>query len=191
MGSCPVKYSTLPPTYTGGPKQISVYVTGRVYVIFSRAHMRARAYVERQKQRRGCKGVDFGGKPHLLDAMRILKSIWEEDEGKYARVDGIKRCWRKANILPVSWECDINNDVGRSRVPISTKTLNKDDCDNICDLLEQLSVKAKESGVNVSREAHGLEGSLVSDGSFTRAEIRAMAENWVNVEDDPNIIDAE
>jgi hypothetical protein len=58
--------------------------------------------------------------------MRILKSIWEDDEGKYARVDGIKRCWRKANILPVSWECDINNDVGRSHVPISMKTLNKD-----------------------------------------------------------------
>ena len=149
------------------------------------------AYLERQKQKRGCKGVDFGGKPHLLDAMRILKYIWEDDEGKYARVDEIKRCWRKANILPVSWECDINNDVGRSRVPISMKTLNKDDCDNICDLLEQLSVKAKESGVNVSREAHGLKGSLVSDGSFTKAEMRAMAENWINVEDDRNIIDAE
>ena len=39
--------------------------------------------------------------------------------------------------------------------------------------------------------AHGLEGSLVSDGSFTKAKIWAMAENWINVEDDPNIIDAE
>ena len=63
----------------------------------------------------------------------------------------IKRCWRKANILHVSWECDINHDVGRSNVPIRTKTLNKDDCDNICDFLEQLSVKAKESGLNVSK----------------------------------------
>ena len=33
--------------------------------------------------------------------------------------------------------------------------------------------------------------SLVSDGSFTKSEIRAMTENWVQVEDNPNIIDSE
>ena len=33
--------------------------------------------------------------------------------------------------------------------------------------------------------------SLVSDGSFTKSEIKAMAENWVQVEDDPHIVDAE
>ena len=71
------------------------------------------------------------------------------------------------------------------------KTLNKYDCDNICNLLETLSVKAKELGVNVYQEAHGLKGSLVSDEYFTEAEIREMSENWVQVEDDPNIIDAE
>ena len=41
------------------------------------------------------------------------------------------------------------------------------------------------------QEAHGLKGSLVIDGSFTKYEIRAMTENWVQVEDDPNTIDAE
>ena len=41
------------------------------------------------------------------------------------------------------------------------------------------------------QEAHSLKGSLVSDGSFTKYEIRAMTENWVQVEDDPNTIDAE
>ena len=41
------------------------------------------------------------------------------------------------------------------------------------------------------QEAHGLKGSLVIDGSFTKYEIRAMTENWVQVEDDPNIIDSE
>ena len=91
----------------------------------------------------------------------------------------------------MSWKFDINNDVGGSSVPISMKTLNKYDCDNICNLLETLSVKAKELGVNVYQEAHGLKGSLVSDEYFTEAEIREMSENWVQVEDDPNIIDAE
>ena len=36
-----------------------------------------------------------------------------------------------------------------------------------------------------------MKASLVSDCSFTKAETRTMAENWVQLEDDPNIIDAE
>ena len=40
-------------------------------------------------------------------------------------------------------------------------------------------------------EAHVLKGSLSSDSYFTKSEIRAMSENWVQVEDDQNIIDSE
>ena len=136
-----------------------------------------RAYSERNKQKRRCKGIDFGGNPHFLDVMRILKPIWEDNGGKYDRVDGIKRCWKNANILSMSWECDINNDVGHSFVPISTKTLIKDDCENICDFLGKLSLKEKDSGVNVAWEVHGLRGSLVSNGYFTKYKMREMAEN--------------
>ena len=102
-----------------------------------------RASAKRKNQKRGRKGIGFCGTYHLLDATGILKPIWEDDEGKYSRVDRIKRCWWKANILPMSWEYDINNDVGRSSVPIRMETLNKDYCDNISSLLEILSVKAK------------------------------------------------
>ena len=105
----------------------------------------------------------------MLDAIIIIKPIWEDDEGKYTIVDGIKCCWIKANILPVSWECDINNDLGRSYVPISVNNLNKYDYENICNLLETLSVKSKELGVNVSQEALSLKGSLVNDGYFTKS----------------------
>ena len=38
-------------------------------------------------------------------------------------------------------------------------------------------MKTKESGVNVSQDFHGIQGSLVSYGGFTKAEIREMAEN--------------
>ena len=68
--------------------------------------------------------------------------MWGDDEGKYDRVDGIKRCWRKADILPISWEFYINNYGGSSYVPIIMNTLNKYYCDNICNLLETLSVKS-------------------------------------------------
>ena len=71
------------------------------------------------------------------------------------------------------------------------KTLNKDDCENIYNLPETLLAKEKQSGVNVSLENNGIKGSLVSDGFFTKYEMRATAKNWVQVEDDPDIIDAE
>ena len=90
----------------------------------------------------------------------------------------------------MSWKFDIDNDVGHSSVPIRT-TLNKDDCNNYYNLLEIFSLKQKELCVNVSREAHGLKVSLVSDGSFTNDEIRGMAKNWAQVEYYQDIIYAE
>ena len=86
----------------------------------------------------------------MLDATIILKAIWEYYEGKYVKVDGINRWCKKDNIVPVSWEYDINNDIGRSRVPTSMKTLNKDYCDNIYNCFGQHAVKLKVSGVSVA-----------------------------------------
>ena len=56
-----------------------------------------------KKKKRGCKGIDFGGNPHLLDAMIIMKHVWEYEKGKYAIVDGIKLCWRKSGVIHVYW----------------------------------------------------------------------------------------
>ena len=55
-------------------------------------------------------GLAYGGKPHILDEVEILSNIWNKD-GKYARSDGIQRCWSKADTLTDSWNADINNDV--------------------------------------------------------------------------------
>ena len=52
-------------------------------------------------------------------------------------------------------------------------------------------MKAKELGVIIYQEAHGLKGVLLCDTLFTKYEIRAMHENWIQVEDDPDIINAE
>jgi hypothetical protein len=54
----------------------------------------------RKTVRRGQRGLDYGGKATILDAMNILDSIWKVD-GRYAKEDGIRRCWRKAAILPL------------------------------------------------------------------------------------------
>ena len=79
-----------------------------------------RAKVRRDLQRVGYKGLMYGGKATLLDATTILKEMWDADN-TYARSDGILRCWRKANILPISWELDIENAVGCASVPRKDK----------------------------------------------------------------------
>ena len=38
-----------------------------------------RVYDERKKQKRVLQGVEFFGKPHFVDAMRVMKPIWEYD----------------------------------------------------------------------------------------------------------------
>ena len=49
-------------------------------------------------------------------------------------------------------------------------------------------MKSKELVVNIYRKYYSLKGSIVSDGSFTKSEIRAMVENWLQVEDDSDAI---
>ena len=57
----------------------------------------------------------------------------------------------KADILPLSWVSDINNDVGSASIPTKDKTLIAEDCDTaLCGVLCELKVKAKESGVNIN-----------------------------------------
>ena len=56
---------------------------------------------ERRKQQRyGCKGLGFGRKATVLGAMKILYVLWSNN-GKYATEAVIKRCRRKADILPL------------------------------------------------------------------------------------------
>ena len=49
--------------------------------------------------RNGCQGIYQAEKVNVLDALNIMKKVWDNDT-KYCSPDGIKRCWRKAGILP-------------------------------------------------------------------------------------------
>ena len=69
----------------------------------------------RKRQKDWFKGLDFGGKATVLDATKILHVIWS-DNGKYVTQAGIKRCWRKVDIIPPACNQDINNDIGRNYI---------------------------------------------------------------------------
>ena len=71
----------------------------RLLEIFDEEGGYEKAATRRRATKRGCRGLDVGGKATLLDAMNILNEIWNKD-GKYAEKDSIQRSWRKANIYP-------------------------------------------------------------------------------------------
>lgn len=148
------------------------------------------AYKRRKQQKRGLKGLAYGGRPHILDAMGILDMVWSRD-GKYAKKKSILRCWRKAGILPISWECNINNDVGSGTMAERNKKISKEQSDELCSLLKKLQFKCKEEKLDTSKEAIVLDGSLCQDEIFTDKELEDIVGNWVDIEDDPEIKSAE
>lgn len=103
----------------------------------------------------------------------------------------------KGGHLPdVPWECDINAlNVERFQVPKKERAINKDDCDNLCSLLlEKLTViewmslvvggvslfsSMLRQGSRTLSKWFLLIWDIGNDVSFTKAEMRAMVENWV------------
>ena len=59
------------------------------------------AELARARRPRGCKGVHYGGKATILDAMSFLLEVWEHDS-KYATRESVMHCWRKSGILSAS-----------------------------------------------------------------------------------------
>ena len=55
----------------------------------------------RTRRPRGCKGIHYGGKATVLDAMNFLLEVWEHD-AKYSTREAVMRCCRKAGILSAS-----------------------------------------------------------------------------------------
>ena len=62
------------------------------------------------------KGIELGSKETILNMMLILYDILSQDD-KYYKIDGIKRCCIKANILAPACNQGINNKVGSDFSP--------------------------------------------------------------------------
>jgi hypothetical protein len=120
--------------------------------------------------------------------------VWGDDT-KYATPEAIKRCWRKADILPATWNADINNDVGFATMPDKHKTISKEDCAVICDILSKLKIVSchAQSMNDSATNAPALVDSLVNDHGNTLSpdEQEAIICNWMEIEDDPFVQEAE
>jgi len=126
------------------------------------------AAVNRGRQRRGQKGIQYGGKPHILDCMTMIKHIWNGDVGgKYVSTESIRRCWRKADILPITWNMDIENEVGHASTPQCKKVVSEDTCNELCNLMESIVLKADECCIDTT----AAEGSIFRDSFVTDGDI--------------------
>ena len=68
--------------------------------------------------------------------MEILKEIWDAD-AEYALIDGILQCWWKANILPIGWKINIENEVEKLLMSKNSKTLSDIDYAELCSLFRK------------------------------------------------------
>jgi len=137
-----------------------------------------------QRARRGCRGVDYCGKAHLLDAMEICLAIWNKDD-TYAMEDSIRRCWRKAGLLSITEEADLENDIGRASVRQKDKVISHADCMELCNLFTQLQCKVN----NFDMLPPALEDCYLSEQQCTNNEFMKIITNWVDIEDDMHVVE--
>lgn len=147
---------------------------------------------QRSRQKRGCKGIDFAGKPHILDAMIILDSIWSNPRGNFASHEWITLCWRKANLLPpkrasitptACTDDDTGNlMLGNTRRPYTiapsvttisaprslhlrnANKIQKDQCAYLANLMKVLRNRTIENQLDTYRVAYAMNRSFVEEG---------------------------
>ena len=69
------------------------------------------------------------------------------DDDRYVSEDIIRRCWRKSDILPVTWDADTNNDIGSASLTEKTKHVSAEVCDELCALMKEVKFKADSTVV--------------------------------------------
>jgi hypothetical protein len=85
-------------------------------------------------------------------------------------------CLRKADILPVAWNEDINNDIGRSSTSMKHNTIEKTETDELCSLLTSVTLKAEEyRAAATSAVERVFADSFVTGGNITNDDLKAMA----------------
>jgi hypothetical protein len=137
-----------------------------------------------QRARRGCRGLDYFGKAHLLDAMEICLAIWNKDD-MYAMEDSMRRSWRIAGFLSITEEADLENDIGRTSVRQKDKVISHADCMELCNLFTQLQCKVN----NFDTLPPALEDCYLSEQQCTNNEFMKIIMNWVDIEDDMHVIE--
>ena len=122
--------------------------------------------------------------------MKILQPLWDGDN-KYVYSDSIARCWWKADILPASWNADINNNVGSKLLSNNIKRISSVQCNELCSLFERIQFKVSAHDSGDSKMLSTFTDLFAYETPMNSSDLQDMALAWNNAEDDPDVIDAE
>jgi hypothetical protein len=135
-----------------------------------------------QQARRGCRGLEYCSKAHLLDAMEICVQIWN-DGSKYDKEDSIRRCWHKARLLTVAEAAEVEYDIGCASVPLKAKVISQEDCLELRSLFTNLYCKVSK----FENVPSALQESLAVETRCTEKGLDTIMNIWINIKDDLNV----
>jgi len=84
---------------------------------------------------------------------------------------------------------DINNEVGHASIPEWKKVVSKDTCNELCNLMNSIKLRANECSID-TRTAVGnvFRDTFVTDGDISNDDFHDMAEAWIDIEDNEDMI---
>ena len=121
--------------------------------------------------------------------MMMIQQHWNEDDVNYVSYENHCCLQRKSDILPVTWNSDRNNYVGRAKLSHRKKVSSDDICNDLCTLMEQVKVKAHPSTDNYFVPAV-FHSSFVVEPKCSFKGMEDMVSTRVNIEYYREIVDA-
>ena len=106
--------------------------------------------------------------------MVILNEIWNNN-GQYAKVDGICCCWRKAETFPIDMKIEINRELGSKYIATYDKVLNDEDCEQLFGPIGELEIKTTSAKVDINTNAIELQCSFHGEQKLIKQEFEAIA----------------
>ena len=151
--------------------------------------------VEAEKLPNGRKGLSYGLPAHVLDAANLLKTCWDELPGKT-----ISACWRRSSVSRFLTQNLLNRSklllklTTRFSLKLSKKSVAKFSVRIFSVLKISLNITQRhfQKGLTVgsgSRSLTSLGLDVITNA--TTEDKNELLERWLNLEKDPEIIDAE
>ena len=92
-------------------------------------------------------------------------------------IEGIQRCWRKYGVLPLMWEADINNDIGRRDYRVGKEELNNEDTAKLYKLFRKLENITKSKNQDTMDDIEAFEESLLIDEYCSNKELSNIVDH--------------
>ncbi len=92
------------------------------------------------------------------------------------------------DILPISWQANIDEELGSNSVAVKDKVLSDEDCNDLCSLMQSLMSCCARQKVDTTTIALGLWDLFVNEKNMSRKELHETVQTWVTIEEDEFVI---